>query len=84
VDEPTPFHIDVRVGADGESEGVDRATLRDRPWVGVRFDCCGAYTRIYRNRSGTAYVGHCPRCLRRVRLRVGPGGTSARFFVADW
>ncbi|KAB2940472.1 MAG: hypothetical protein KJ057_10730 [Phycisphaerae bacterium] len=54
-----------------------------RPWIGVRFDCCGVYQRVYRNPEGTAYVGRCPRCGREARARVGPSGVSARFFVAD-
>lgn len=53
-----------------------------RPWIGIRFDCCGAYARVYRNPDATVYVGRCPHCLQTVTLRVGPGGTDQRFFVA--
>ncbi|MAT70587.1 MAG: hypothetical protein CMJ58_13800 [Planctomycetaceae bacterium] len=49
-------------------------------FLGVQFDCCGVYSRIYMNRQGDAYVGHCPRCAKRVQFGVGPGGTDARFF----
>jgi hypothetical protein len=52
-------------------------------FLGVHFACCDAYARIYPNRENTAYVGHCPRCAKRVQFAIGPGGTDARFFVAQ-
>lgn len=62
----------------------DRGTdAAGRPFVGVNFGCCDIYHRIYINADRTAYVGHCPRCAKRVRLAVGPGGTSARIFRAS-
>lgn len=51
-----------------------------RPWIGVRFLCSGAYIRVLRNAEGTAYHAVCPRCGKRVRFRVGQGGTDNRFF----
>ena len=53
-----------------------------RSFLGVFFECCGAYSRIYQNADGTAYEGRCPRCLGGVKVPVGPGGTDQRFFVA--
>ena len=67
----------------GDDARVSESQVAGRPWIGIMFGCCGAYSRIYRNAEGTSYVGRCPRCLRAVRLRVGPGGTDSRFFVAE-
>jgi len=53
-----------------------------KKYVGVRFNCCGIYVRIYVNKEGTAYEGRCPKCAKPVRLRIGEGGTSNRFFDA--
>ncbi len=54
----------------------------ERLFLGVHFTCCRVYTRVYVNRDGAQYIGHCPRCARRVKFQVGPGGTDERFFTA--
>jgi hypothetical protein len=52
-------------------------------FLGVHFACCDVYSRVYKNRTGAAYVGHCPRCAKRIEFGIGPGGTSSRFFTAQ-
>ncbi|MEM6259265.1 MAG: hypothetical protein AAGI37_13355 [Planctomycetota bacterium] len=61
-----------------ESSGVHTG----RPWIAVKWSCCSVYSRIYRNRHGTAYEGGCPKCGQRARASIGPGGTNSRFFNA--
>ena len=51
-------------------------------FLGVHFACCGVYSRIYVNCDETAYTGYCPKCSRRVQIRIGPGGSDHRFFTA--
>jgi len=53
-----------------------------RRYLGVHFVKCRVYSRLYRNPEGTAYVGCCPRCGAYVRIPIGEGGTSQRFFRA--
>ena len=66
--------------ASTDEETCDAAGRR---WIGVHFECCGIYTRIYRNADATAYQGFCPKCNRAVKVAVGPNGTSTRLFRAN-
>lgn len=54
-----------------------------KKYIGVHFECCGVYTRIYYNEAVKAYIGNCPLCRRPVRVLVDPDtGIEARFFTA--
>ncbi len=82
--EDTPaYRLDIQGLDENTDAPSDPKEDQRRPWVGIRFDCCGVYTRIYRNPEATAYTGQCPRCGKKVRLKVGDGGTDSRFFVAE-
>jgi len=56
--------------------------VESKPFLGIVFECCHMYGRIYRNGDNTAYEGRCPRCLSKVRVQIGAGGTTQRFFAA--
>jgi len=53
-----------------------------KKFLGVKFECCNTYGRLYSNKENTAYVGRCPRCSAPIKVKIGEGGTSSRFFVA--
>lgn len=72
-------HLDL--SSDSVS-GTEPKTTEGGPFLGVHFECCDIYQRIYPNREQTAYVGHCPKCARRVQFLIGEGGTNERFFRA--
>lgn len=76
------YIVDIEGLGDARREASSGADFQGRPWIAVRWRCCSAYSRIYRNKAGTAYEGRCPRCAAPVRARVGPGGTDTRFFEA--
>jgi len=54
-----------------------------RTYVGIHFTCCDVYSRVYINRDRSAYLGNCPKCAKQVRIGIGPGGTSSRFFTVQ-
>ena len=78
------YYLDITgLEQEADAEQIRRAGGgQQRRWIGVHFECCDVYTRIYRNQSAIAYEGRCPRCLMRVRVSIGPSGTNDRFFVA--
>ena len=51
-------------------------------FLGILFQCCRVYGRVYTNETETAYEGRCPRCGMKVRVPIGPTGTEQRFFAA--
>jgi hypothetical protein len=54
-----------------------------RRFIGVLFDCCGVYARIYRQPDECVYAGRCPKCLRTLTVHVRPDGSRARIFRAE-
>ncbi|MEZ6196391.1 MAG: RNHCP domain-containing protein [Planctomycetota bacterium] len=64
------------------TERTENGPRESRPFLGIFFECCHVYGRIYPNHAGTHYAGHCPRCLASIRVRIGEGGTSRRIFTA--
>ena len=78
--DPRDYKLELSSDA-GATEASDSTATR--PFIGVQFNCCGVYTRIYRCADGTAYRCRCPRCGKPVNFVVGPGGTDARTFIVE-
>jgi hypothetical protein len=75
-------HLDL--SSDGScADGAKSPSASGRKFVGIHFTCCDLYIRVYANRDETAYEGRCPKCGKKVRLGIGPGGTDSRFFTAS-
>ena len=61
----------------------DEKNEKKSNYLGIMFNCCNTYGRIYKNKEGKAYVGRCPKCMRSIKIPIGEGGTSQRFFNAE-
>lgn len=66
-----------------EEDEITEKKENKAQFLGIMFNCCKIYGRIYKTRDGKAYAGHCPKCLRPIRIKVGEGGTETRFFSAQ-
>ncbi len=62
------------------SDRKPEKTGQKRPFIGLRWECCGRYTRVFRHVDESHYQGRCPGCGKSVRIEVAPGGTESRFF----
>jgi len=76
----TGRNLDVSIGSEPGHRG--KMPLGPRRFLGIQFDCCGVYARVYANQDGTTYEGCCPRCFKPVHIGIGSGGTDCRFFTA--
>ena len=78
----TGENLDLTAETPDSGKRRANADVASRKFVGVQFKCCDVYSRVYINRDATAYEGNCPKCAKRIRLEIGPGGTDSRFFTA--
>ncbi len=53
-----------------------------KKFLGILFECCNVYRRIYINKEKNAYEGRCPLCMREVKVLIGSDGKDTRFFKA--
>jgi len=51
-------------------------------FLGILFECCNVYRRVYINKEQNAYEGRCPQCYRKVKVVISTEGTTQRFFTA--
>ena len=55
---------------------------KGKKFLGIMFECCNIYRRIYINKDGNAYEGRCPKCFSEIKIIIGPGGSEKRIFRA--
>ena len=56
--------------------------MAQEKFIGILFECCNVYRRIYLNKEKNAYEGKCPKCSGEIKVMIGPDGTDTRFFSA--
>jgi len=78
---PDPRDYKLDLSSLKPSESPEPPSPVARPYLSVLFACCNVYARLYRDPTDQHYAGHCPKCARPVKFKVGDGGTSARQFV---
>jgi hypothetical protein len=69
-------------GADAPLDTPPPSAPGKRPFLGIYFECCRVYARVYRRPDQNMYVARCPQCLRAAKIRVGHEGCRQRIFTA--
>jgi hypothetical protein len=77
------YIVDIQGLGAPARDATSSASLKGRPWLAISWKCCSVYSRVYRNKQATAYEGRCPKCSRQLKVPIGEGGTSNRFFEAE-
>ena len=54
-----------------------------KPFLMIWFRCCSTYGRLPKSADGLSYSGRCPKCLAKLEVPVGEGGTNRRMFEAQ-
>ena len=65
------------------ADDTNEQNSNQRKFIGIWFECCHTYGRLYKNKEGTLYIGRCPKCLRLAQVRVdrnSENATNRRFF----
>ena len=65
------------------NEDLDKKPKGKKPFIGIHFKCCNIYSRIYLNNKGDAFVGWCPKCTKKIIVKVSPDGSESPFFTAQ-
>ena len=69
--------------ATGAAGGATGGTGTSKPFLMIWFRCCATYGRLPKSPDGLNYVGRCPKCLAKLEVPVGEGGTNRRMFEAE-
>ena len=69
--------------ATGAAGGATGGTGTSKPFLMIWFRCCATYGRLPKSPDSLSYVGRCPKCLAKLEVPVGEGGTNRRMFEAE-
>ena len=67
----------------GKSKNADKNNLSKKRYISIYWKCCHSFSRIYKNKEGSAYEGVCPKCKSALSVPVGDHGTTQRTFIAE-
>jgi hypothetical protein len=81
MSDPRDYKLDL--SSLPKEQAGKKPSAQAKPFLMIHFACCGVYRRIYCSPDGKRYEGHCPKCARPVKFRVGEGGTDARAFRVE-
>ena len=73
----------IQIEVQDVEDDTNEQQSAQRKFIGIWFECCHTYGRLYKNKEGNLYTGRCPKCLRMAQIRVdstSEKATNRRFF----
>ncbi len=67
----------------GDAPDAAGSAGASKPFLMIWFRCCATYGRLPKSPDGLVYAGRCPKCLAKLEVPVGEGGTNRRMFEAE-
>jgi hypothetical protein len=72
--------MDSRFSSDAKAA---KKESHKKAYISIYWKCCHVFSRVHKNRQGSAYQGYCPRCRAPLVVPIGAGGTQQRTFIAE-
>lgn len=73
----------LQAASPSQASDASGAAPTPKPFLMIWFRCCSTYARIPKSPDGLTYRGRCPKCLAKLEVPVGEGGTNRRMFEAE-
>jgi len=60
----------------------EKDSVTGRSYIGVHYECCQVYSRVYLKQEQKKQISHCPKCGNAFHIKFSENGTDSPFWLA--